>query len=1087
MRFDSVGLLRYGHFTDRTLAFPAAQAHDFQLIVGHNEAGKSTLRAALRDLLFGIPMTTPMSFRHPGPELVLAATVSGAPGRLQFERRRKRNGGLLDARGEALPAEALRPWLGEVNDAFFERMFGLDHRRLEAGARAMLQAGDSVDSILFQAAAGVSALNEVLAQLRTEANGLWAARRSRERAWYMAADRLAEAESALKAATVRPSAWVEAHKESRRLDAALRQAQDEHAAVLAQVREHERLRRMAPLLAQIRQHEALLNEHTAAADDTLLLQNETEITRLEALRVRVADHPMTIERSVSRDEVLKGQLAQVLRELGRPQHSADPAELDALQGTLPSRPARREVEQLLTEGQRLRAEAEAAARAHAEREAERAHLGQQIATLPAVTANEALRLALAAADAAGDIDARLSAAQRTRGADDAALQRCLSVLAQPGSVPGACGASRIFAPGIDELAAMQPWPSSQLVEQAQQRQRLQNEIDTLDKRLREAQLECAQAALELEQFTRSHVAVTRDDVVAARRERDTVWQALVNGEGRLEVEGERYAALVRSADTLADQHLAGVDEAARLQSIQREHERKALAVQGLQSACDAARRAFEEHEQAWAQACSGRGLPLLTPAALQDWQHAREAALSAHERCRQADEQIAELQAHHARVLNGLQQALSEDAAQTGGADSGYHEVHVALRQGDLAALRERAAARLNRARQAEARHAALSEQCARIDSVLPGLDAERRRAEQARSAWQQRWQDALRGAGLPAEAHDAYVETALALLADADQLVAQLRESRAERTRMAAELQAFRNDARRLADLLGDTAFEEHFADTHVRRWVAELAQARQRRRDELESRQRLAALNEQLLAEGEGRSRQEIEAELDAVDVADFAARAEALAAQLEHVAARRSALAVECENARKALEAISGGDAAAQAEARRQEALADMAEVADRYVRLYVEMRLLERVTEQYRERRQGPLLARAGQLFADLTLGAHAGLVVDADAATLQARRADGSLVALEGLSDGTRDQLYLALRLAALHLYLDHATPVPFIADDLFVNYDDRRAVAALRKLGELSERTQVIFLTHHAHMLELAREALGERMHVTEL
>ena len=67
MRFDSVGLLRYGHFTDRTLAFPAAQAHDFQLIVGHNEAGKSTLRAALRDLLFGIPMTTPMSFGIPGP------------------------------------------------------------------------------------------------------------------------------------------------------------------------------------------------------------------------------------------------------------------------------------------------------------------------------------------------------------------------------------------------------------------------------------------------------------------------------------------------------------------------------------------------------------------------------------------------------------------------------------------------------------------------------------------------------------------------------------------------------------------------------------------------------------------------------------------------------------------------------------------------------------------------------------------------------------------------------------------------------------------------------------------------------------
>ncbi len=67
MRFEAIHLRRYGHFSDRSLAFPAKDC-DFHLILGPNEAGKSTLRQAIRDLLFGIPMNTPMSFLHPGAD-----------------------------------------------------------------------------------------------------------------------------------------------------------------------------------------------------------------------------------------------------------------------------------------------------------------------------------------------------------------------------------------------------------------------------------------------------------------------------------------------------------------------------------------------------------------------------------------------------------------------------------------------------------------------------------------------------------------------------------------------------------------------------------------------------------------------------------------------------------------------------------------------------------------------------------------------------------------------------------------------------------------------------------------------------------
>ena len=116
-------------------------------------------------------------------------------------------------------------------------------------------------------------------------------------------------------------------------------------------------------------------------------------------------------------------------------------------------------------------------------------------------------------------------------------------------------------------------------------------------------------------------------------------------------------------------------------------------------------------------------------------------------------------------------------------------------------------------------------------------------------------------------------------------------------------------------------------------------------------------------------------------------------------------------------------------------------------------------------------------------------APAAAVIDYDSEPfkLMGQRASGGLVGMEGLSEGTRDQLYLALRLAALELHLQHTAPIPLIADDLFINYDDARAKAGLQALAHLSQSTQVIFLTHHAHLVPVAQGVLGEGLNVVRL
>ncbi len=88
------------------------------------------------------------------------------------------------------------------------------------------------------------------------------------------------------------------------------------------------------------------------------------------------------------------------------------------------------------------------------------------------------------------------------------------------------------------------------------------------------------------------------------------------------------------------------------------------------------------------------------------------------------------------------------------------------------------------------------------------------------------------------------------------------------------------------------------------------------------------------------------------------------------------------------------------------------------------------------------------------------------------------RGRGEEVGVEGMSDGTCDQLYLSLRLASLEKHLQGREPMPFVVDDILVNFDEVRSEATLGVLGELSGKTQVLFFTHHEHLLALAANAV---------
>ncbi|HSO40548.1 MAG TPA: hypothetical protein VLT33_48810, partial [Labilithrix sp.] len=178
---------------------------------------------------------------------------------------------------------------------------------------------------------------------------------------------------------------------------------------------------------------------------------------------------------------------------------------------------------------------------------------------------------------------------------------------------------------------------------------------------------------------------------------------------------------------------------------------------------------------------------------------------------------------------------------------------------------------------------------------------------------------------------------------------------------------------------------------------------------------------------------------------------------------------------------LQQMRGDSGAAEAAAQAQEALARVRLDLERYVRAKAAAVLLAREIDRYREENQGPLLTSASQLFARLTLGSFTGVRAgydDKDRPALRCVRAGNVEVDVTGLSEGTRDQLYLSLRLASLLRYADMAEPMPLVLDDVLIQFDDERSRAALSVIAEVASRMQVLFFTHHARMVDLARSAV---------
>ena len=683
-----------------------------------------------------------------------------------------------------------------------------------------------------------------------------------------------------------------------------------------------------------------------------------------------------------------------------------------------------------------------------------------------------------------------------------------------------------------------PLPSMETIE------RFAREFDALDKRTgkisddaESVQGELERLEAELRNLDPEGTVPTEADLVKARTLRGRGWMLIrrtLADERPVDAEThafciaigpgldlpEAFESSVARADEVADRLRREADKVSRKALLESRRAELTARLTRITQTREHAVAARDDCQARWRQLWAPLAVDPLSPAEMRAWTTGMARIAEQMAGLREHRQHLAAMDAEIAELTRSLADALAV-AGDDGDENS------------DLADLLDRARAQIDRQKTRAARLAETDRQIAGLADEIADGATEAGVIAREYARWQTAWAKTVHRIGLD---RDARPSAALAVidslrevkqkLADADVLQKRIdgidrdaadfveRVGRlvqdlapdlaAEPVDRAAEtLNARLNTARKDASVRGGLVEQRDTA----RRSAAEATMRMDQARARLESLCREAGCRQpDALADVEARARQraQLRITLDGVDdrLRELSAGATVDAFTSEAEAEDSDAIGADLAVAREAIDQLEqersdldqtigmetaeqrrmDGSAVAAGHAEEAERLLGTLESdAAQYARLKIAAVILTRTVERYRDRHQGPLIRRASDLFAHMTLGAFARLRAEYDEKgnpiLVGIRCGSEAQVTVDGMSDGTADQLYLALRLASLEQYLENNEPLPFIVDDILLRFDDARALATLKILAELSTKTQVIFFTHHRHLVDLVQES----------
>jgi len=1063
MKLRSLELRAFGSLRDVRLDFED-DAPRLHVIYGPNEAGKSTALRALRGLFFGIASNTRDAHSVKPADLRVAALLSDSEGRQRYVVRRKGLKDTLRAEDDKTPLSAEEAlWVtAGMHASTFESQFGLTFDTLHRGADELLGSGGDLGQSLFAAAVNGGQVRRVLEGLEAEAEALFR-KKGVKMPLNVAIAQFDQAKRESRDHATRADVFEQQQSEVEAAEAAYAELTRQLSALRAERAKLERVKNILPLLSRQRARQA----ERAALGTVACLPEEAAEERRRAMaqrrdaQVRLEQTQAELERLAENRQALEQHILPAL--VSMPASSAEQLRdrLSLYRDAQRKLPSRRE------------------ALKRARREVERAQLALQLKDADAATI-ERLRLPKNLEVRAREQLRKGELLRQDVVAERRKLDDLRHGLEQSRKKLWQLWAAKKPERQLSLLSRSEPPRAAALTDELcrhfeQRFEKLEQKQRELEQKRQSIEEQLGQNEQARAELSRLGEPPSEADLARCREQRDGALKELRElliahpDDARAVAYVERALALNAHADGLADHMRREADRVAAVAQLAATHATLEASLERTAHELERLAARTQKTQNEWAEVFNSAGLIVRLPReALRLLENQRDLDLQ----CEQLELQLASQERAH-RAAVAAERTWFE----------GWSELARALELLDASA----ASSKETSTAELEAILSARTELLARYDAAQAlerELDASLAELQSFEQASLQ-----LCAAHMP-ELADAPADVAAERLITAHQrthaALRQIQEAtETTRSREQAALEAQRELAqadRHLEQLMRAAGVDDPAA--------LEEAERRSARAQDLDA--ELAKDATDLAAHGEGQDAAALVAEVGLTSD-QIRVRVAELEDEYKLLDDRRLEQKEQLVSKRFGLERLHEKHRASDAAGDAALHLEEVRALSERYAQLRLAASLLRREIAQYRERHRGPVLEKAAEWFRHLTVNMFSGLDVDYDDAgqpLLQCVRSDShnTRLGVPALSTGTRDQLFLALRLASIEHLGTQRELMPLILDDILVQFDDGRSRAALRALAQFASNTQVIFFTHHEHLCELAKEVVpAERLQILRL
>jgi len=1152
MRVGRLQLTRYGHFTDFNLDFStgASKLTDLHLIYGANEAGKSTTRSAIVDLLYGMQAQSRYSFIHNYKTMEIGAALEQNGQTLELRRFKTK---LTDHTKQPLPKNAIDTH--GLNRDDYQSRFSFDEATLKKGGEAILDNNGDLGAALFSATSGISDFTAALSKLLEPADQFYEPGKEKGKTLFIAKSELTEIDQKSKSLDVQASYW---EKQERLAEEHKSRYEEFNATAQVRKAQLEELNRQQQALTLAPRYQTLRN----SIDSQNTLPN-------------VPSTWLSTARELIKNQILQQAQQQQLEKQGS-EIKEQKSHLEVDENLLRHVPS---IETLKTErtlADQGSLDLDTLEIEHSNLLEEQARLCRQInIPLPKSIEDEFLTVTQL-----GDLRAHIAAHTEIKTALEIAEQELTNIRAELEQLPTDEQEEPINTDALASylslvqknaqhikmeqtsiqitemqgdlnamLSRLNPWqgdvkkllgtatpPRAHLIDVESQIQELTNAISLSETRLQQLNTEIQTLDNNVETITEGNTAISFEE---SRASRDIAWQQHLDSldsqapHSTLQKSAREYGLKQRLLDNTTDAEILDAlqqgGDIARKKRHQQLTQKTQLENSSLSSHRD--KLAVLKHEIKQ----TAQSLELsdhTTIDGLISWLDNKEASIELANKIAKVQltqDASAQTTANENERLKQLILEVDNSASKPLSDMENSAEI-IALAQTSLTKIQKS--------------NALIVQNQEKITSLKTRRNFREQEYAGAKSKyddWCVQW-DTLLDNTWTNETDVERVSSLLDVMQDLHSLHPRLLEQQQRIKNLESIQSRFKDKADNLLTALDrsnnqplNQQLDALFSDTNnaieIKSSIQQLSRREETLHSEIESLQSsLLPITKQLdgmlnkcaltdvtelestlekIEERTAQSEKLYEYEQDILSILrsdtindalaqltglnqhSLSGRIDELEKDVEHDRIRLAELHHEYRKVQDNLDTFNSDATVAQLAQTRQSLILDLEAQAIQTMRARLGKLAIEQGIRQFREQHRSSMLENAKRAFVAITCGSYIDLTTQpakkSNSEDLVGIKNTGQSTLAIDMSSGTRAQLYLALRIAAYQDYCKTREPLPFVADDIMESFDEQRTEATLKLLNEMAKQGQIIYLTHHRHVLDIAQRTLRENVNVHEL